>query len=163
MKPALRLVETPRRRDSNRRQTDRGQSSVPADRLAAAKGKKRPAGPTMRAQVVAPFGLGMLALVGAVAVAAAVGDRLGFSLEGSVIVATAVFVPLLMIWGGSILDDAAVKPLRSMRNAMEELEEGNYDARASVEGPREMHELANGFNRMVTIVSHQRDRLRELA
>src|SRR5205823_10488314 len=67
MRPALRLVETPRRREAQRRRTDRAHSSVPADRLAAARGRKPkpPTGPTLRTQVVGPFGLGMAALVGA--------------------------------------------------------------------------------------------------
>jgi diguanylate cyclase (GGDEF)-like protein len=135
---------------------------VPADRLAAAKARKRPAGPSLRSQVIAPFGLGMLALVGAVALVAALADRLQLSLVGSVVVATGAFIPLLMIWGGSILDDATA-PLRRLRNAMEEIEEGNYEARVEADGPRELHDLAEGFNRMVTIVSHQRDRLKALA
>ena len=63
MRPALRLVETPRRREAQRRRTDRAHSSVPADRLAAARGRKPkpPTGPTLRTQVVGPFGLGMAA------------------------------------------------------------------------------------------------------
>jgi diguanylate cyclase (GGDEF)-like protein len=156
-------VETPRRRDDRRRRTDRAQSRVSADRLAAAKGARRPSGPTLRTQVVAPYALGMVALVGAVAVVAAVADRLGLSLAASVVVATALFVPLLMVWAASILDDAASGPLRRLRVGREEMEEGNYDVRIGVEGPRELVELANSFNRMATIVGHQRDRLKDLA
>src|SRR3954451_4080966 len=134
MKPVLRLVETPRRRDSRRRRTDRAQSSVSANRLAASKARKRRSGPTLRTQVVAPFGLGMVALVGAVAVVAAVADRLGLSLTTSVVIATAGFVPLLMIGAASILTDAPREPLQRLHEAMAEIEEGNYDARAAVEG-----------------------------
>src|SRR5436305_6354222 len=163
-KAALRLVETKRRRESQRRRTDRAQGSVPADRVAAARRpKSAPSGPTLRTQVIAPFGIGMAALVGAVAVVAAVADQLGWSVASAAVVATAAFVPLLMLWAASILDDAATKPLKSLRAAMREVEEGDYDARAAADGAREMQELADGFNQMVTIAGHQRDRLRELA
>ena len=160
----LRLVETKWRREAQRRRTDRARSTVPADRVAAARRPKGgPSGPALRMQVIAPFGIGMAALVGAVAVVAAVADRLGLSIAGAVVTATAVFVPLLMLWAESILDDAATKPLQRLRAAMREVEEGDYDARVTLEGPRELQQLADGFNQMVTIVGHQRDRLQELA
>ena len=163
-RPNLRLVETKRRRESQRRRNDRAQSSVPADRVAASRRPaKAPSGPTLRTQIIVPFGIGMAALVGAVGVVAGLADQLGFSIVGAIVAATAVFVPLLMLWAASILDDAATTPLRHLRGAMRELEEGNYDARASSEGPRELQELATSFNQMVTIVAHQRDRLQELA
>jgi diguanylate cyclase (GGDEF)-like protein len=162
-RPALRLIETRERRDLKRRRQDQPEPTVSAERTARARGRKPPSGPTLRTQVVAPFGIGMVALVGAVAVVAAVADRLGMSLAAAVVGATVVFVPLLMLWAASILDDAATGPLHDVRRAMREVEEGNYDARATTDGPREMGELADGFNQMVTIVGHQRDRLRELA
>ncbi|MFL5912729.1 MAG: EAL domain-containing protein [Gaiellaceae bacterium] len=163
-RPNLRLVETKRRREAQRRRTDRAQSSVPSDRVAAARRPaKAPAGPTLRTQVIVPFGIGMAALVGAVGVVAAVADQLGFSIVGGIVAATCVFVPLLMLWAASILDDAATKPLEDLRSVMREIEEGDYNARVAAEGPREVQELAAGFNQMVTIVGHQRDRLQELA
>ena len=147
-RPDLRVVETPKRRiQPHRRREDRGLSNVSAERIAATKAKgKGPAGPSIRTQVIVPFALGMLALVGCVGFAAAVAARLEISIVLAVVVATGAVIPRLMIWGGSILDDAASRPLRQLRKAMQEVEEGNYDSRVELEGPREMLELADNFS-----------------
>jgi hypothetical protein len=57
-RPALRLADPPKPRQPHRRRTDRGRSEVPADRLAAAKARKGPSGPSLRGQVVQGYLLG---------------------------------------------------------------------------------------------------------
>jgi diguanylate cyclase (GGDEF)-like protein len=165
-RPDLKVVESPPRRPlpPHRRRDDRGLSSVTADRLASKKGKHTgSSAPTLRMQVVAPYAVGMIALVGCVGFGSAIADQMNVSPVLALAVAAVALVVPLTLWAVSILDDAASKPLAQLREAMQEVEEGNFESRAEVEGPREMLELAASFNSMVTIVNHQRERLQELA
>jgi diguanylate cyclase (GGDEF)-like protein len=67
------------------------------------------------------------------------------------------------VYAGWIVDGAASRPLARVREALQEMEGGNYDARLTADGPREIADLQEGFNRMATIVSHQRERLKQAA
>jgi diguanylate cyclase (GGDEF)-like protein len=69
----------------------------------------------------------------------------------------------LLAWTGQILKGATQPAIDQLRRGLEQIEDGNYDHRLKRVGASEFSELAEGFNRMATIVSHQRDRLLLLA
>src|SRR5918998_5325311 len=77
--------------------------------------------------------------------------------------AALLLIPALLLYVAWIVRAAASKPLERVRTALQEMEEGNYDARLVPDGASELAELADGFNQMATIVGHQRERLKVMA
>ena len=69
----------------------------------------------------------------------------------------------LLYWTAVILKGATKPAIDNLKHGLHQVEVGNYDVRLERVGAREFSDLAEGFNRMATIVSHQRDRLKQLA
>src|SRR5204863_8180224 len=74
-----------------------------------------------------------------------------------------VLVAGLVAYVSWVLQSAVARPLAKVRDALQEMEGGNYDARLAAGGARELCEVQQGFNRMATIVGHQRERLKVAA
>jgi diguanylate cyclase (GGDEF)-like protein len=102
----------------------------------------------------------MCAALGIVGVGAV---KLGLPLIVTVAVAAVVLTAGLVIYIGWVIDGVAVRPLKRVREALQEIEMGNYDVRLASDGALELCEVQAGFNRMATIVGHQRERLKEAA
>jgi signal transduction histidine kinase len=76
--------------------------------------------------------------------------RVASRLRGILLVA---FISLLMAFVAAlIIASSAVRPLRRLKERTEEIADGNLSARAEVEGPPEIKELAASFNEMATRV-----------
>jgi two-component system, NtrC family, sensor kinase len=65
---------------------------------------------------------------------------------------------VLLVLGVALLELQVLRPLSRVRQAVDEVERGNLDTAAPVEGPRELLELADAFNRMTASL---RTRVRE--
>jgi diguanylate cyclase (GGDEF)-like protein len=92
-----------------------------------------------------------------------VADRAAWSVITVEVVSTLSLTGGLLYWTGLILKGATHPPIAQLKKGLQEVEDGNYDVRLQRVGAAEFSELAEGFNRMATIVSHQRDRLKLLA
>jgi two-component system, NtrC family, sensor kinase len=73
---------------------------------------------------------------------------------------------VLLVLGVSLLELQVLRPLARVRDAVDEVERGNLDTAAPAQGPRELLELADAFNRMTASLrtrvhenEAQRDRL----
>ena len=141
-----------------RRRTDRGSRAA----LTSTQAEKDAAG-SLRREVVLPFGLGVLVVIFATAVSAVIADRSGASVPTVLIVSALGLTGALVWWAGLILSGATEPALKQLKKGLQEVEDGNYDIRLSRVGATEFAELAEGFNRMATIVEHQRERLKLLA
>jgi diguanylate cyclase (GGDEF)-like protein len=142
----------PRRRRSDFRRP--ALSSTAAEKQAAGSLKK---------EVLAPFGLGVLVVIAALALIGLGASRSGHSIVTLMFVSTIGLTAGLLAWTGQILRGATKPAIDQLKRGLEQIEDGNYDHRLSRVGASEFSELAEGFNRMATIVSHQRDRLILLA
>jgi diguanylate cyclase (GGDEF)-like protein len=71
-----------------------------------------------------------------------------------------VLVAGLVAYVSWVIESSVSRPLGRVRDALLEMEGGNYDARLPAGGVRELWEVQQGFNRMATIVGHQRERLK---
>src|SRR5215216_4698508 len=69
----------------------------------------------------------------------------------------------LMLVLSKLLRRSVVRPVESLRAAMQRVEGGDYAARVAPTGAGDMRTLAAGFNDMATLVEAQRDRLQALA
>lgn len=118
---------------------------------------------SLHGDVLAPLGLGVLVVVAAVGIVAALMVRIGGPVVASIVVCAPLFTAVLLGVIRGLMSRSAGTPLERLRAALQEIEEGNYDARLEPSGARELHDLAHGFNRMATIVGHQRERLKALA
>jgi two-component system, NtrC family, sensor kinase len=65
---------------------------------------------------------------------------------------------VLLVLGISLLELQVLRPLARVQSAVGEVERGNLDTAAPLEGPRELLELGDAFNRMTASL---RDRVRE--
>jgi two-component system, OmpR family, sensor kinase len=100
--------------------------------------------------------------VGAVRVTqsvSAVTDRVRRSVLALVAIgAAALLLGLVLAW---FLADSLSKPLRRLAKTAREVEEGDFEARAEVEGPQEAREVAVAFNDMAdrigTVLAAQRE------
>ena len=124
---------------------------------------ERDAAGSLHKEVVLPFGLGVLVVIFATAVIAVIADRSGASVPTALIVAALGLTAGLLWWTGLILKGATQPALDQLKRGLQEVEDGNYDIRLGRVGATEFAELAEGFNRMATIVEHQRERLKLLA
>ncbi|MDP8943780.1 MAG: sensor domain-containing phosphodiesterase [Actinomycetota bacterium] len=110
-----------------------------------------------------PVGLGVLVVVAAVGFAVAVAARAGAPILITTAISAVLFTAALLAVLHVLVRRSLVTPLSELRGALQEVEVGNYDARLEPSGVRETFELGEVFNRMATIVGHQRDRLKALA
>jgi diguanylate cyclase (GGDEF)-like protein len=69
----------------------------------------------------------------------------------------------LMLVLSKLLRRSVVRPVESLRAAMQRVEGGDYAARVAPSGAGEIRTLVGGFNDMATLVEAQRDRLQALA
>ena len=118
---------------------------------------------SLQTDLLLPLGLGVLVVVAAVGFSVALGARLGAPILPITVVSAVVFTAALLAVASVLLRRTTAGPLADLREALQEVEVGNYDARLEPPGVRELDEVAEGFNRMATIVGHQRDRLKALA
>jgi two-component system, NtrC family, sensor kinase len=65
---------------------------------------------------------------------------------------------VLLVLGVALLELQVLRPMARVRDAVDEVERGNLDTAAPVEGPRELLDLADAFNRMTASL---RTRVRE--
>ena len=114
-------------------------------------------------EVSIPVALGLLVLVAALGlVVVKVGQTDGPARYAAVPVAIAL-TAALGAWIAWVLRDTALSPLARMKAGLRSLEEGDFAAHIAPEGAREFRDLAHSFNRAVTFLGHQREKLKELA
>jgi diguanylate cyclase (GGDEF)-like protein len=130
--------------------------------LTSTAAEKQAAG-SLKKEVLAPFGLGVLVVIAGLAVIGLVASRTGNSIVTLMFVSALGLTAGLLYWTGQILRGATKPAIDQLQRGLQEIEDGNYDHRLRRVGASEFSQLAEGFNRMATIVSHQRDRLKLLA
>jgi diguanylate cyclase (GGDEF)-like protein len=130
--------------------------------LSSTEAEKQAAG-SLKKEVVYPFGLGVLVVIFSTAVIGLIADRAGSNVATAVIASAVGLTAGLVWWAGTILTGATVPAIKQLKRGLQQIEEGNYDIRLDRVGAAEFSDLAEGFNRMATIVSHQRDRLKLMA
>src|SRR2546423_4183902 len=120
-------------------------------------------GGRLKTELVAPVGIGALVVCAALGLVAVGSAKIGAPLAVALGTAGVLLVAALVWYVAWVVDNAVARPLAKVRDAMQEMEGGNYDARLVAGGPLELCELQQGFNRMATIVGHQRERLKVAA
>src|SRR3954447_11588265 len=120
-------------------------------------------GGPLKSEVVLPVGVGAVVLCAAIGLVAAGSAKIGAPLPVTLTAAGLVLVAGLVSYVSWVLNSAVARPLAKVRDALQEMEGGNYDARLGYGGAREICEVQQGFNRMATIVGHQRERLKVAA
>ena len=93
-------------------------------------------------------------------------ERLEAATRSAALVATATgaaIALLLIVLVGALLERAVLRPLRLLRGAIRQVGEGDHGARLPLDGPRELRELAAGFNSAAAMIGEQRERLEALA
>jgi diguanylate cyclase (GGDEF)-like protein len=154
-------MATPRA-DMSRRRSDGG--APPAvtkahTRTAVKKAAVKPGG-RLKTEVVVPIGVGAVVMCTAMGLAAAGAVKIGAPLAVVLGVTGVLLVAALVAYVSWVLESTVAQPLAKVRDALQEMEGGNYDARLAPGGARELCEVQQGFNRMATIVGHQRERLK---
>ena len=119
----------------------------------------KPAG-RLRNEILLPIMAGSAVLVACTGIIASAAEKMNLPIIPVAAAGGLLLTAALIVYVAWILDGAAMKPLARVRGALQEMEEGNYDARLLPDGAAELCELAEGFNRMATIVGHQRERLK---
>src|SRR3954470_3016254 len=165
----------PPKADMTRRKTDTSRArtkahtrtavkaAAPAPRPLAAHAKPgRPGGP-LKSELVLPVGVGAVVMVAALGIVAVGSNKVGAPLPVTLGLAGVVLVAGLVLYVTWVLNSAVASPLARVRDALQEMEGGNYDVRLAAGGASELCELQEGFNRMATIVGHQRERLKVAA
>jgi diguanylate cyclase (GGDEF)-like protein len=167
----------PPKADMTRRKSDTaGRASTKAHTRTAVKGAGKPAaakaaviaaggkpGGRLKSEVVVPVGVGAVVMVASLGIVAIGAEKMGAPLPvaiGAAGLALAAGLVLYVMW---VIESAVAKPLSHVRDALQEMEGGNYDVRLSSSGAVELCEVQQGFNRMATIVGHQRERLKVAA
>jgi diguanylate cyclase (GGDEF)-like protein len=150
-----------------RRKTDAPASPVSkAHTRTAVKGAggngAKPSG-RLKTEIVLPVGGGAVATCAALGIVAVASEKIGAPLPLTLTVAGILLVVGLVLYVAWVVESAVARPLSQVRDALQEMEGGNYDARLRTEGPVELFEVQQGFNRMATIVGHQRERLKVAA
>ena len=147
-----------------RREADKPRPAAQASARKPAAAKADAGGPgRLRSELLVPLGMGALVIVGVLGLLALAGSKLGATLVVVIVAAGVAMSAGLVAWIGWLTESGIARPLARAREALQLMEEGNYDTRLEPQGARELHELAEGFNRMATIVGHQRERLKMLA
>jgi diguanylate cyclase (GGDEF)-like protein len=145
-----------------RRRTDSGGSRAVTKahtRTAVRVPRAKPGGP-LKTEVVLPVGVGAVVMCAAMGLAAAGAVKIGAPLAVVLGVTGVVLVVALVAYVSWVLESAVSRPLAKVRDALQEMEGGNYEARLPTGGVLELWEVQQGFNRMATIVGHQRERLK---
>jgi methyl-accepting chemotaxis protein len=132
-----------------------------AAQAAAAKAGKR--GARLKTEIVLPVGVGAMVMCAALGLVAAGSAKVGAPLPLTLTVGGLILVAGLVVYVTWVVDSAVAKPLAKVRDALQEVEGGNYDMRLASDGASELCEVQQGFNRMATIVGHQRERLKVAA
>jgi diguanylate cyclase (GGDEF)-like protein len=139
----------------------RSGDALPAMTRAAANQPRSPrAGGRLRTEILLPIGIGSVVLAASVGIISSGAERLGLPIIPVAVAGGILLMLGLIAYVTWIVNGAALEPLERVRGALQEMEEGNYDARLLPDGAAELCELAEGFNRMATIVGHQRERLK---
>src|SRR3954451_3880941 len=138
----------------------RGDALPPQTRSAANQPTAPRVGGRLRNEILLPIAVGSAVLVASTGIIASAADKLGLPIIPVAAAGGLLLTAALMVYVSWIVDGAAIKPLSRVRTALQEMEEGNYEARLLPDGAAELCELAEGFNRMATIVGHQRERLK---
>jgi diguanylate cyclase (GGDEF)-like protein len=120
-------------------------------------------GAALRSEIAIPVGIGAVVALAALGIIALLVQRTGGPTALVVAVLGLGCVAGLTGWIVWIVDTVAARPVARVRAALLAMEEGDYDARVKPGGAEELRELSQGFNRMATIVGHQRERLKQLA
>jgi diguanylate cyclase (GGDEF)-like protein len=138
----------------------RGDALPPQTRAAANQPQSPRVGGRLRNEILLPIVIGSGVLVASTGIIASGAAKLGLPIIPVAAAGGLLLTAALIVYVAWIVDGAALKPLTRVRTALQEMEEGNYDARLLPDGAAELCELAEGFNRMATIVGHQRERLK---
>ena len=120
-------------------------------------------GRPLTVEVAIPVALGLLVLVVALQVGEAFVKRVDGPVTLAGVATTVLLTAGLGLWVTWVLRDVALRPLERMRVGMRGLEEGDFEAHVDPAGSSEFRELAHSFNRSLTFLGHQRQRLKELA
>jgi diguanylate cyclase (GGDEF)-like protein len=153
----------PVRAGMTRRRTDGPRPVTMAHTRTAVKVAQAKPGGRLKTEVVLPIGIGAVVMCAAMGLAAAGAVKIGAPLAVVLGGAGVVLVAALVAYVSWVLESAVARPLAKVRDALQEMEGGNYDARLTSGGARELCEVQQGFNRMATIVGHQRERLKVAA
>ena len=153
-------AEMTRRKTDGRRPATKASVRASVHAPAAPKGKR---GGRLKAEVVLPVGVGAVVMAAALAIVAVGSEQVGAPLPLTLTVAGLVLAGALVAYVAWVVDSAVARPLARVRDAMQEMEGGNYDTRLASDGALELCEVQEGFNRMATIVGHQRERLKVAA
>src|SRR4051794_4709830 len=149
-----------RRKSDGRRPATKAAMRVSKPGPAVPKGKP---GGRLRAEVVLPVGVGAVAMCAALGLVAVGSEKIGAPLPLTLSVAGVVLTACLVAYVAWVIESVVARPLARVRDAMQEMEGGNYDTRLASDGALELCEVQQGFNRMATIVGHQRERLKVAA
>jgi diguanylate cyclase (GGDEF)-like protein len=157
--------------DMTRRSTDASPQTTKAHTRTAVKGAGSGPGASpggkpggrLKSEVVLPVGVGAVVMCAALGLVAAGSVKVGAPLALTLSVGGAVLVAGLVVYVSWVLESAVARPLAKVRDALQEVEGGNYDMRLAAGGAMELCEVQQGFNRMATIVGHQRERLKVAA
>ena len=156
-------AKSPARHDGPAPARRRDDTIGPQTRGAANQPSEPKVGGRLRNEILVPLGIGAVALAGCLGIVGAASREVGGPTLLLSLAAAAILIVGLMVYIAWIVDGIASRPLARVRTALQEMEEGNYDARLVPDGASELAELANGFNQMATIVGHQRERLKVMA
>src|SRR3954451_8930017 len=153
-------TEKTRRKSDGRRPAAKAavRSSVPAPVAP----KVKPGG-RLRTEVVLPMGVGAVVMCAGLVLVAVGSEQIGAPLPLTLTVAGLVLAGALVAYVAWVVDSVVARPLARVREAMEQMEGGNYDMRVAADGALELCEVQEGFNRMATIVGHPRERLKVAA
>jgi diguanylate cyclase (GGDEF)-like protein len=149
-----------RRKTDGRRPATKAAARASVQVPKAPKGKQ---GGRLKAEVVLPVGVGAVVMCAAFGIVAVASSKVGAPLPLTMTVAGLVLTAALVAYVAWVVEGAMARPLARLRDAMQEMEGGNYDTRVATDGALELCEVQEGFNRMATIVGHQRERLKVAA
>src|SRR4051794_6824938 len=93
-------------------------------------------GGPLKTEVVLPVGIGAVVMCTAMGLAAAGAVKIGAPLAVVLGAAGIVLVAALVAYVSWVLDSAVARPLAKVRDALQEVEGGNYDARLAAAGVR---------------------------
>jgi diguanylate cyclase (GGDEF)-like protein len=117
-------------------------------------------GGRLKNELVLPVGVGAVAMCAALGIVAISAVKIGAPLVPTLVVAAVALTGALVAYVAWVVDSVVARPLARLRDALQEMGEGNFDARLGADGAKELSEVQQGFNRMATIVGHQRERLK---
>src|SRR4051794_31673516 len=117
-------------------------------------------GGRLKTELVLPVGVGAVVMCAAMGLVAAGSVKVGAPLAVTLGAGGLVLVAGLVAYVMWVVDSAVARPLAKVRDALQEMEGGNYGAGLGWGGAREICEAQRGFTRRATIVAHQRGRRR---